>query len=145
MIWNEDAARKMASLLLQINAVKLNLRQPFTWSSGWKSPIYCDNRLTLSFPEIRTFIKEQIGNIIKEIANTAWSRTPAFGSVFDPRRALRERAALAAQTYIRPGTTRPKVPHARCEGAGSEGDGTILYRGVFQPCRDPVTHRPWIS
>ena len=44
------------------------------------------------------------------------------------------RAALAAPTYIRPGTTRPKVPHARCKGAGSKGDGTILYRGVFQPC-----------
>ena len=55
------------------------------------------------------------------------------------------RAALAAPTYIRPGTTRPKVPHARCEGAGSKGDGTILYRGVFQPCRNPVTHPPWIS
>src|SRR5258706_11934672 len=62
----------------------------------------------------------------------------------DPRRALCVRAALAAPTYIRPGTTRPKVPHARCEGAGSKGDGTILYRGVFQPCRDPVTHPPWI-
>ena len=55
------------------------------------------------------------------------------------------RAALAAPTYIRPGTTRSKVPHARCEGAGSKGDGTILYRGVFQPCRNPVTHPPWIS
>jgi hypothetical protein len=41
--------------------------------------------------------------------------------------------------------TRSKVPHARCEGAGSKGDGTILYRGVFQPYRDPVTHPPWIS
>jgi hypothetical protein len=50
------------------------------------------------------------------------------------------RAALAAPTYIRPGTTRSKVPHARCEGAGSKGDGTILYRGVFQPCRNPVIH-----
>src|ERR1700751_2217308 len=55
------------------------------------------------------------------------------------------RAALAAPTYIRPDVIRSKVPHARCEGAGSKGDGTILYRGVFQPCRDPVTHPPWIS
>ena len=62
-----------------------------------------------------------------------------------PRRALCVRAALAAPTYIRPGTTRSKVPHARCEGSGSKGDGTILYRGVFQPCRNPVTHPPWIS
>lgn len=56
----------MASLLLQIKAVKLNPKHPFTWASGWKSPIYCNNRLTLSFPEIRTFIKEQFAAIIKE-------------------------------------------------------------------------------
>ncbi|MBA3647926.1 MAG: orotate phosphoribosyltransferase [Chitinophagales bacterium] len=64
MILNESVAQKMAGLLLQINAVRLNLNEPFTWSSGWKSPIYCDNRLSLSFPEIRTFIKEEISNII---------------------------------------------------------------------------------
>ena len=52
--------------------------------------------------------------------------------------------ALAAQTYIRPGPTRTKVPHARCEGEGSKGDGTILYRGVFQPSPETVTHPPWI-
>ena len=66
MIFSNGIAAKMASLLLQIKAVKLNPKQPFTWSSGWKSPIYCDNRLTLSFPEIRTFIKEQFASIIKE-------------------------------------------------------------------------------
>jgi orotate phosphoribosyltransferase len=66
MIFSKDTAAKMASLLLQIKAVKLNPQNPFTWSSGWKSPIYCDNRLTLSFPEIRTFIKEQFSDIIKE-------------------------------------------------------------------------------
>ena len=56
----------MAGLLLQIKAVKLNIEVPFTWSSGWKSPIYCDNRLTLSFPEIRTFIKESLADLIRE-------------------------------------------------------------------------------
>src|SRR5947207_4397460 len=66
MILSKDTAAKMASLLLQIKAVKLNPQHPFTWSSGWKAPIYCDNRLTLSFPEIRTFIKEQFAAIIKE-------------------------------------------------------------------------------
>jgi hypothetical protein len=43
------------------------------------------------------------------------------------------RAALAAPTYIRPGSTRSKIPHAHCEGAGSKGDGTFLFRGIFQP------------
>ncbi len=56
----------MASLLLQARAVQLNPQQPYTWSSGWKSPIYCDNRLTLSFPEIRTYIKEKLAEIIRE-------------------------------------------------------------------------------
>ena len=56
----------MAALLLQVKAVKLSPAQPFTWSGGWKSPIYCDNRITLSFPEIRSYIKEQFANIIRE-------------------------------------------------------------------------------
>jgi orotate phosphoribosyltransferase len=56
----------VAEKLLQINAVKLSADQPFTWASGWKSPIYCDNRRTLSFPFIRDFIKSELCNIIFE-------------------------------------------------------------------------------
>jgi orotate phosphoribosyltransferase len=66
MIYSKDTAEKMAALLLQIQAVKLSPQQPFTWSSGWKSPIYCDNRITLSYPEIRTFIKEQFAAVIRD-------------------------------------------------------------------------------
>jgi orotate phosphoribosyltransferase len=58
---NEKA---VAEKLLQINAIKLNTQQPFTWASGWKSPIYCDNRRVLSFPYIREFIKSEMCNII---------------------------------------------------------------------------------
>ncbi len=58
---NETA---VAEKLLQINAIKLNPTQPFTWASGWKSPIYCDNRKVLSFPYIREFIKSEMSNII---------------------------------------------------------------------------------
>ncbi|MBK7690048.1 MAG: orotate phosphoribosyltransferase [Bacteroidetes bacterium] len=54
----------VAEKLLQINAVKLNLQNPFTWASGWKSPIYCDNRKILSFPHIRDFIKSEMTNVI---------------------------------------------------------------------------------
>jgi len=53
----KDIALKVASDLLSIKAIKLSIDEPFTWSSGWKSPIYCDNRLSLSYPEIRTSIK----------------------------------------------------------------------------------------
>ncbi|TDI74311.1 MAG: orotate phosphoribosyltransferase, partial [Bacteroidetes bacterium] len=52
---------------LQINAIKLQPQKPFTWASGWKSPIYCDNRIILSFPEIRNFIRENLADQIEEI------------------------------------------------------------------------------
>ncbi len=56
----------IAEKLLQIKAIKLNSTNPFTWASGWHSPIYCDNRKTLSYPEIRDLIKHEFANIIKE-------------------------------------------------------------------------------
>ena len=62
----EKTAGPVASRLLEIEAIKLNYKTPFIWSSGWKSPIYCDNRLSLSYPPIRTYIKEQLVNAINE-------------------------------------------------------------------------------
>ena len=59
-----DPALKVAEFLLQIKAVKLSPRKPFTWASGWKSPIYCDNRKTLSYPPIRTYIRQQFVHVI---------------------------------------------------------------------------------
>jgi orotate phosphoribosyltransferase len=64
-IYKQPIAQKVAESLLAIEAIKLNHEHPFTWSSGWKSPIYCDNRLALSFPDIRSFIKEQLAEAIK--------------------------------------------------------------------------------
>ncbi len=58
--------KTVAEKLLQINAIKLNPAQPFTWASGWKSPIYCDNRKVLSFPFIRDFIKSELCNVVFE-------------------------------------------------------------------------------
>ena len=66
MIFNKDTASKTAELLLQINAIKLNPGNPFTWASGWKSPIYCDNRITLSFPPIRNYLKEEFAKNIEK-------------------------------------------------------------------------------
>ena len=62
----DDSAHKIAEFLLQIKAIKLQPEQPFTWASGWKSPIYCDNRKTLSYPQIRTFIRQQFVSKINE-------------------------------------------------------------------------------
>lgn len=60
----KNIERNIAKLLLQSNAIKLNPANPFTWASGWKSPIYCDNRIILSYPEIRNFVKEQFRQVI---------------------------------------------------------------------------------
>ncbi|WP_266205427.1 orotate phosphoribosyltransferase [Pontibacter kalidii] len=59
-------AHQVASFLLETEAVKLRPEQPFKWSSGWNSPIYCDNRVTLSFPYIRSYIKQQLAELVKQ-------------------------------------------------------------------------------
>jgi len=62
----ENCAKKIAEYLLQIKAIKLQPSNPFTWASGWKSPIYCDNRKTLSFPAVRSFIRDSFADMVKE-------------------------------------------------------------------------------
>ena len=66
MVNYEEEAKQIANHLLQIKAIILQPNNPFTWASGWKSPIYCDNRKTLSFPKIRTHVRIKICEIIKE-------------------------------------------------------------------------------
>tara|TARA_B100001540_G_scaffold126527_1_gene112868 strand:- start:324 stop:959 length:636 start_codon:yes stop_codon:yes gene_type:complete len=66
MVLNKTIASKTASYLLQINAIKLNIQNPYKWSSGWNSPIYCDNRICLSFPKIRDFLANSIADEIKK-------------------------------------------------------------------------------
>ena len=62
----QETAAPVAEMLLKIQAIKLNTAKPFTWSSGWKSPIYCDNRLSLSYPEVRSAIKKGLADAIRE-------------------------------------------------------------------------------
>lgn len=59
-IINDDIAREISASLLEISAIKLSIQKPFKWSSGWNSPIYCDNRLSLSFPALRSKIKQYL-------------------------------------------------------------------------------------
>lgn len=66
MIKDKDIAKKIAELLLQIKAVKIQPNNPFIWTSGWKSPIYCDNRLILSYPIIRNHIRQNFAKLILE-------------------------------------------------------------------------------
>jgi len=66
MIFDKNTAKKTAELLLHINAIKLNPSNPFKWASGWKSPIYCDNRLVLSYPTIRNYVKYELAKNIEK-------------------------------------------------------------------------------
>ncbi|HWZ13783.1 MAG TPA: orotate phosphoribosyltransferase [Mucilaginibacter sp.] len=66
MFNNSEIEQQVAEFLLQIKAIKLQPNNPFTWASGWKSPIYCDNRITLSHPTIRTYIRQQLTLLIQE-------------------------------------------------------------------------------
>jgi orotate phosphoribosyltransferase len=66
MYSKSDIELKVAEFLLQIKAIKLQPANPFTWASGWKSPIYCDNRITLSHPSVRTYIRQKLSQLIQE-------------------------------------------------------------------------------
>ena len=65
MTQDNEIAKKVAKALLQINAIILQPNNPFKWASGWNSPIYCDNRKTLSYPSIRNYIKKGLSNIVQ--------------------------------------------------------------------------------
>lgn len=67
MIFDKHTSRETSELLLQIKAIKLKPQEPFTWASGWKSPIYCDNRIILSHPKIRNYIAEQLAKQVEKI------------------------------------------------------------------------------
>lgn len=66
MTKRDESSLKVAEFLLQIKAIQLRPAEPFHWASGWKSPIYCDNRKTLSYPKIRTFIRQELVNKITD-------------------------------------------------------------------------------
>lgn len=86
----EKTAGPVASKLLEIEAIKLNYKQPFTWASGWKSPIYCDNRLALSYPPVRSYIRNSLTSAVREtfpqvecIAGVATAGVPQGAMVAD--------------------------------------------------------------
>jgi orotate phosphoribosyltransferase len=66
MLNDQDITKRVAELLLEAKAIKLSPDKPFQWSSGWLSPIYCDNRVALSYPDTRTFIKKTLAKLIKD-------------------------------------------------------------------------------
>ena len=67
MVLDKKVAEQTINYLTQINAIKLNTKNPFTWTSGIKAPIYCDNRLILSYPNVRKFIADEMTDIVKNL------------------------------------------------------------------------------
>jgi orotate phosphoribosyltransferase len=65
MIMETSIAKQLVEYLLQIKAIRLNVQNPFQWASGWKSPVYCDNRKLLSYPEVRNFVKIHLTELVK--------------------------------------------------------------------------------
>ena len=129
MIYNEKVAFETAAHLLQINAIKLEPKNPFTWASGWKSPIYCDNRLALSFPKVRDYltnaIAQQVTKLYGSDVTIAGVATGAIGI-----------GALVAQklnlpfVYVRP---EPKK-HGRqnqIEGVVQEGQAVVVIEDLI--------------
>lgn len=96
-----ETAEKVSEMLLQIEAIKLNTSKPFTWSSGWKSPIYCDNRLSLSYPEVRQTIKLGLISAIRENFFTAES-IAGVATAGIPQGALVAEAMNLPFLYVRP-------------------------------------------
>ena len=109
-------SQKIASLLLETKAVKLSPAQPFKWSSGWNSPIYCDNRVTLSFTEGRTFIKKSLAKAIKKYFPDA-TLVAGVATAGIPQGALVADALGLPFAYVRP---KPKE-----HGMGNQIEGRI--------------------
>ena len=119
MLINDKLAIQTAQLLLQVNAIKLNIENPFTWSSGIKSPIYCDNRLILSYPEIRKFISNEISKFIKsKFQKDFYVAGVATGSI-------------AIGMLIAEKLNKPFIyvrPEPKAHGAGKQIEGRVLEK-----------------
>ena len=130
MTTSDIASRKIADYLLQIKAIKLQPDKPFTWASGWKSPIYCDNRKTLSYPTVRTFIRQQFVEQIKnEFTNTDVIAGVATGGI--------AQGALVAQDM--------SLPFVYVRSEAKKHGMTNMIEGVIEPGQSVVVIEDLIS
>ena len=112
-----EVAQHIAALLLSIDAVRLNPENPFQWSSGWKSPIYCDNRLALSYPEVRTNVKNALTAAIREHFQAA-EVIAGVATAGIPQGALVADALHLPYIYVR--------PEPKSHGMGNQIEGRLL-------------------
>ncbi|MDF2963539.1 MAG: PyrE [Paenibacillus sp.] len=127
---NPRLAEKIAAALLQIQAVALRPQQPFTWTSGLKSPIYCDNRLTISYPEIRDLIADGFVSLIRDnFPDTEVIAGAATGGI--PHAAWVAQKLNLPMIYVRD----------KAKGHGKEN----LIEGAIQPGQKTVVIEDLIS
>lgn len=124
-----ETGRQIAQYLLEIKAVVLKPQSPFTWASGWKSPIYCDNRLILSHPKIRGFVADAFASLIKEKYPEAVSISGVATGGIAQAAMIAERLDLP-MTYVRSG----KKSHGRqnqVEGVVNQGDKIVVIEDLI--------------
>ena len=124
-----DNKRAVAEKLLQINAIKLSVNKPFTWASGWKSPIYCDNRKILSYPFVRDFIKSEMCSVIfQSYADTDMLAGVATAGI--PWGAMAADQLKLPFIYVRP---KPKEHGLgnQIEGCYEEGKNVIIIEDLI--------------
>lgn len=132
-----ESELKVAEFLLQIKAVKLTPSTPITWASGWKSPIYCDNRKTLSYPQIRTFIRQQFVEVIAE----QFGKPDVIAGVATGGIAM---GALIAQdlgipfVYVR-STAKAHGLTNQIEGALEEGQSVVVIEDLISTGNSSLT------
>jgi len=129
MINNKDSAAKVAENLLQIKAIKLNNNKPFTWASGLKSPIYCDNRIALSYPKIRTYIRQQIVEAIEENFGKA-DVIAGVATAGIPQAALVAAAMGLPLVYVRSSEKKHGMTN-KIEGVINEGQSVIVIEDLI--------------
>lgn len=128
MIYNTDSAAKIAESLLQIKAIKLNNKEPFTWASGLKSPIYCDNRIALSYPKIRTYIRQQIVEAIED----KFGKVDVIAGVATagiPQAALVAAAMGLPLVYVRSSEKKHGMTN-KIEGVINEGQSVVVIEDL---------------
>lgn len=109
-------ATEFGKMLLGVKCIKVQPEQPFTWASGWLSPFYCDNRKTLAYPEVRTFVKQQLAQIIRE----KYPHATAIAGVATG--AIAQGALVADELGLPMCYVRPK---AKDHGMGNQIEGTL--------------------
>lgn len=118
-----ETEQQVAEFLLQIKAIKLQPNNPFTWASGWKSPIYCDNRVTLSHPTVRTYIRQQLSKAIQE-------KFGSVGCIAGVATAGIPQGALVAQELGLPFIYVRAKPKEHGRGNMIEGDDSMTGKRV---------------